>query len=176
MVSVASPVLVLTVGNGCGKQVLTLVCSGKLAYQSLFTSAYQPNTGLFTSAYQPAYQLVPTTLYYLVGPTDHLAALEKDIVNANPPKAKRDPHAGDKRELAASHKGKKLPVEEPEKHEGKPITSESIQKMAEKRGPGSGQRDPTIYFRRSLEAVGKWSASRTSRRSGPETCRRPARR
>ncbi len=45
---------------------------------------------------------------------------------------KRDPHARDKAKLAASHGRKELPVDNPEAHEGKTITSESIQKMAEK--------------------------------------------
>ncbi len=83
---------------------------------------------MFTQCLPTCLPTYDTTLFYQVGPTDHLAALEKDIVNANPPKAKRDPHAGDKRELAKSHKKKKLPVDEPEKHEGKTITSESIHK------------------------------------------------
>ncbi len=35
---------------------------------------------------------------------------------------RRDPHAGDKRKLAKSHGREQLPVEEPEKHEGEPVT------------------------------------------------------
>ncbi len=54
--------------------------------------------------------------------------MEGDVVDANPRHTPRDRHAGDKRKLAKSHGRKKLPIDNPEAHEGKTITSESIQK------------------------------------------------
>ncbi len=56
--------------------------------------------------------------------------LEGDIIAGPGKPGPKDPHAGAKRELAASHKKKKLPIDEPEKHEGKSITSGKLQKDA----------------------------------------------
>jgi hypothetical protein len=45
-------------------------------------------------------------------------------------RAKRDPHARDKRKLVESHKSKELPIEHPERYEGETITPEKLQRGA----------------------------------------------
>ncbi len=89
-------------------------------------------------------------------------------MNANPPKAKRDPHAGDKRELAASHKRKELPVDNPAAHEGKTITSESIQKGASKALQEAIENSPQSTSKEASKSSGSvQTASEKQTEKGP---------
>ncbi len=109
--------LVLRVGNEGEKKVLTLLCAWNLVSHHLFLSVSQ---------------MFPNMFFYPVSPTDHLAALEGDIIAADKKFPKLDPHAKDKAKLAASHKGKELPIDNPAKYEGTNITSDKLQKDAAK--------------------------------------------
>jgi hypothetical protein len=81
-----------------------------------FTIGFHHRFTIMFYHFSPAFHQI---LFYLASSTVHLVVL-----------AKRDPHAGDKRKLAKSHKPKELPFEHPEAHEGKTITPQKLQEGA----------------------------------------------